>query len=82
MFELVVVVLIIAAVFALLAKRSGRARSGSSKSSAYVKLLKQAGGDDELADRLIDAERGRNPGASRERLAQLALARWAKDRRN
>lgn len=82
-FETLVVLLIAAAIVTLIIKRRGRSGvAGLSKRSAYIRLLKQAGGDDELADRLVEAERARNPYATNNRLAELALARWMKDRRN
>ncbi|MFL5322370.1 MAG: hypothetical protein ACJ790_22115 [Myxococcaceae bacterium] len=77
--ELFIVGLVVA-LFALAALLRKSLRRGGGGRSAYLQLIKLADGDDELADRLIDAERKRNPGASRERLAQLALKRWEKDR--
>lgn len=54
---------------------------GSVRRSWYAELLKLTRGDDEMAERLMSKERARNPKASRERLAQLAVARWKKDLR-
>lgn len=83
MFETLVVLLILAALVTLFVKRRGRhVAFVPKKSSSYFQLMKQAGGDDELVDRLIEAERQRSPYATNARLAELALARWKKDLRN
>lgn len=47
----------------------------------YRKLLWQTGGDKNLAERLIQFERERNPNADRFQLVQNALSRWQRDRR-
>lgn len=52
-FETLVVLLIAAAIVTLIIKRRGRSGVAVSKRSAYIRLLKQAGGDDELGDRIL-----------------------------
>ena len=79
MFEILIVVLVVAGIVVIV-QRKVRSRPAAPKRNAYVQLLRHTGGDDELADRLVEAERKRNPYAPEERLAELALARWKKDR--
>ena len=80
MFEILIVVLVVAGVVVIAQRKLARRAPLPRKRDAYIRLLKQTGGDDELADRLVEAERKRNPYAPEERLAELALARWMKDR--
>lgn len=54
---------------------------GSSR-QAYRQLLRRAGGDRALADRLITYEQHRTPTATRLQLIQAAIFRWDRDRRS
>jgi hypothetical protein len=47
----------------------------------YQELLRKAGGNQALADRLIEFERRRTPNASQEELVRSAIERWERDRR-
>ena len=47
----------------------------------YRELLQRARGDEDLAERLIEYERQRNPGAGRRKLLQDAIDRWEVDHR-
>jgi hypothetical protein len=53
----------------------------SSHDALYQELLRKAGGNQALVDRLIEFERKRMPDASREELARSAIERWERDRR-
>ena len=58
-----------------------RNRPSGLERQAYQQLLRQAGGDRALAERLITYEQQRNPTAPRLHLIQNAIQRWDRDRR-
>lgn len=62
-----------------LAKRWNQTDAGL-ESSAYQQLVRRAGGNRAMADRLIALEKQRSPKATRLQLIQDALYRWDRDR--
>ena len=68
-------------IFGLLASQVGaRFGTGGPRSGRYRQLLRKAGGDEALVERLIAYERRRAPGASREEWIERAITRWERDR--
>ena len=55
--------------------------SHSEEKQLYGRLLRQARGDEELVERLIEYERQRSPGADKLELLQDAIYRWEHDNR-
>ncbi len=53
----------------------------SSDGALYQELLRKAGGNQALVDRLIEFERKRMPNASQEELVRSAIERWERDLR-
>jgi predicted RNA-binding Zn-ribbon protein involved in translation (DUF1610 family) len=51
------------------------------ENQAYTRLLQQARGDRDLAERLIAYERNRRPDATRLQHIEDAISRWQRDRR-
>lgn len=78
---LVIAVAVIAVVVILLRRgrsstSKGSKRRGGREAELYARLLRKSFGDAEQAERLIELERRKRPGASRVSLLQNALDRW------
>jgi hypothetical protein len=58
-----------------------RVGGGRSHSAGYRQLLRRAGGDQNLVERLIAYEKQRAPAASREECIERAIMRWDRDKR-
>ncbi|UBF23631.1 hypothetical protein K9N68_17800 [Kovacikia minuta CCNUW1] len=74
------VIALIGGIAYFLNRRSSSSDRGMEK-QLYRQLLNRAGGDNNLADRLVELERQRNPGSNRLQLLQNAIYRWDRDRR-
>jgi hypothetical protein len=51
-------------------------------SELYENLLRKAGGDDEVVERLVEYERSLQPEATRTTLLEKAIQRWERDNRS
>jgi hypothetical protein len=76
MFRIVILVVLVILFYGLF-----RRQKKAETEKLYNKLLKKALGDQELALRLIEHEREKNPDADRRQLIENALYQWEREGR-